>query len=272
MNINLDQLVEIAQKEILVNSGFVDTFKPFSVAVDGTAIFNDNVLVPVFSTTSASYTSGTAQDFQSEEGDSVQLVQVKLAEQSKKQDNLRSWQYENLSKYAPTIIKSLINKIGFDVSSRVYAKVTSANFPGTVSVSWNEAAPTITSIMSLVGKAKATGKLDPSAIKIVMPSLTYAIAQAQFMGTARDVIQNLGFDIVESTNISKTFVTDGSGLSVAWGRDTGVGNFEYIPATEGQIGYGIRTIENADLDMVKIALRTTFGSAVTNTNGILWAA
>lgn len=271
------ELVSLAQDLVNKFSGFGDSLKPFNTVFDGEVSLGNSVIVPMFATTDSLTASGSAGlDFSTDGSDAVTTAKVTVSETTKKQVNLKSHEFAKLGNFAPQMINGMLNKISKNVIDAAYALVTSGNFAGVVSASWSESAPTLEKLNTLVEKAKSSGKLDPTSIKVLMPAAGYAVIKTAYQALARDAAGALDFTLIPVYNsgFTKTCITDGSAIAIGFGADCGEDGeqFSFVQSADNTIGYGLHVIADPKYSQKIIGLRSNYGVKVVNPDGLLFAA
>lgn len=272
-NISNLQVVELAQKAINSFNGFQDSTKPFAKAFDGSVYYGNGVNVPVITPGVAS----NSLSFATDDSNTIAFNTVLVNTIAKNQIAVPNYQYEQLGQYLSSVIDSLVSTVSMQVSTAAYSLLTSANFTTTVAgTGWSESAPTLPALYKFVEKAKATGKINPNNVVVVMPSSTYAGAKSVLDALPREA--SLGFTLVPTynANLTSTWITDGSAIGLGIGGDAGVKSgveeFEFFTSTDAQIGYGLHIIPDAINQKFIVGLRTIFGTKVLNTTGAIYAA
>lgn len=271
------ELVSMTQELVNKYSGFGDSLKPFTTVFDGEVTLGNSVIVPIFATTDSATASGSAGlDFSTDGTDAVTTAKVTVSETAKKQINMKSHEWAKLGTFAPQMINLMLQKISKNVIDTAYALITSANFPGVVSASWSESAPTLEKLNTLVEKAKASGNFDRTSIKVLIPFAGYGVIKTAYQALARDAAGSLDFELIPvyATSFTKTVVTDGSAIAVGFGADFGEDGeqFSFIQSSENTIGYGLHVIADPKYSQKIIGLRSNYGVKVVNSTGLAFAA
>lgn len=269
------QVVELAQKAINAKAGFADSLKPFSKQFDGNVAFGNGISVPVFTAGAA---DGTL-DFNTDGSSTTVFTNVLLTSAAKGQVVIPAYQYAQLERYVETLTGGLVDKVQKTITDVAYAQFNVTNWPiasnKVVISAWSESAPTLPALYSVVEAAKKTGKLDPTNIKVLMPSTTYGLMRGVLDALARPA--DLGFEVVPvyASTLTQTALTDGSAVGIGIGADYGVSmveEFEYFASSDNQIGYGLHIIPNGNGNSYTLAVRSIYGTKVLNTTGFLWAS
>lgn len=259
----------LSQAQINATNGFGDSIKPFTTAFDDAVLYGNAVSIPVVTPGA----SGTALNWATDDSNSVVFTSVTVNKVAKEQLNVPSYQYVQLEKYLRNgVIGGLAKKVNATVVSAAYALFTTTNFATkSVSSAWSDSAPTIAALNTAVEYTKATGKVDPNNVFVLMPAATYAVIKTALDALPRDVMTGLGYEIipVRYASIAKTFIVDKSAVAIGIGLDAGepLGEFEFISAPEGQTGYGLHIIPDAINSQSIVGLRTLYGVGVMNASG-----
>lgn len=274
-NISNLQVVELTQKSINAKVGFADSLKPFSKQFDGSVAYGNGISVPVFTAGAA---DGTL-DFNTDGSSTTVFTNVLLTSAAKGQVVIPAYQYAQLERYVETLTGGLVDKVQKTITDVAYAQFNVTNWPiasnKVVVSAWSESAPTLPALYSVVEAAKKTGKLDPTNIKVLMPSTTYGLMRGVLDALARPA--DLGFEVVPvyAPTLTQTALTDGSAVGIGIGADYGVSmveEFEYFASSDNQIGYGLHIIPNGNGNSYTLAVRSIYGTKVLNTTGFLWAS
>lgn len=268
-------LVERGQKAVNAYSGFEDTTKPFIKAFNAGVVYGNGISVPVIATGAVNTSS---LDFLTDDSNSITFKNVVLNKIATQKFILPSYQSAQLEQHFNSMIDAMIRKTAKQVTDTSYAMFNTTNWPiasnKVVVATWSETAPTIAALYSLVEAAKKTGKLDPYSLKVLMPSATYGLLKAALDALPRETA--LGFEIIPvyATSLAQTAITDTSALALAVGSDVGVGaeEFEFIPSSNGDIGFGVHIIEDAKARNVTVAVSTVYAVEIANATGFLWFA
>lgn len=268
-------LVERAQTAINSYSGFADSTKPFLKSFDKDVFYGNSVSLPVLSTGAV---STTALDFLTDDSNGVNYKNVAVTSIAKTQIILPAYQAKQLEIHFSSMIDGFVQKVGKQITDTAYGLFSSANFPvasnKVVVAAWNEASPTLAALYSVVEKAKASFRIDPFNVKVLMPAATYAAIKSVLDSLPRDA--SLGFEVIPVYNAGfvQTAVTDGSAVGLGIGADTGIGaeQFEFISNADNTLGFGIHIIEDALRNNITIGVRSFFGAGLLNTTGFLWAS
>lgn len=266
----------IAQEAINAAIGVGDSLKGFSVAFNGEKLPGQSVLVPFNAFGTVQTTSGSLMTFNTDGGNSVTMKKIDVEHTAKDQTNLSVFQDADLPEGAIRgLLDGMIENVNYSVVTSAYAQLTSANFSGVVSASWDESAPTLAKLYSLVHKAYGTGKIRPGKAKVLMPAASYAVVASVLDALYRDPIVGKNFEVIPvyASTFTRTAITDGTALGIGFGGDLGGpgDEFSFAASANDKIGYGIHKFYDVNNRIWKMSVVSNWGYKIVNTNGLLWA-
>ena len=265
-------LSDLGQNPINTNSVITDDLSPFSIAFDQTVLPGNGVLVPVTIPGAGTVKDATNVDFMTDGTNTVQMKNVIVTSAGTDQFNIKNYQYAQMEYIISSLMPSMISNAAKSITDDVYSLLTSANFANTVSVGWSESAPTLDKLYKLIETARGTGKFKKDGITVLMPGPTYGAGRAMFDNLNRDITANLDFKIVPvyKAGFTTTWVVDSSCIAVGFGGEVGGGSaseFEFVPASNGKVGYGIHLIHDDKAKQKIIGVVANYGKMITNVNG-----